>query len=95
MSGTKSPINPWTDKDTFEPNFNLLNESKLEKCVFFYLNIVKNFDIITLGIRSKFGKIFNVLEKVIPDDANKLPYFSPSDKDKNIIEISAFFELSL
>ncbi|OOC46189.1 hypothetical protein [Thermosipho sp. 1223] len=95
ISGTKSPINPWTDKDTFNPNFNLLNEPKLEKSVFLYFSVLKKFDIISLGFNSKIGKIFNVLKKVDANDANGLPYFAPSNEQKNILELSVLFKIEI
>lgn len=97
LSGTKSPINPWTEKNssTYERGFNLLNEGKIEKTFLLSLNISKKFGIMELGGFIKLGEIFNVLKLVEEVNDNvKKPYYAPSDENKTIFDLSIFLKVS-
>ncbi|QTA38941.1 hypothetical protein JYK00_06980 [Thermosipho ferrireducens] len=92
ISGTKSPVNPWTESDTYTPGFNLLNDPLLEKSLFFRTKLEKYFDFVSVGVNFVSGIIWNKLELVEANDSTKKPYFSPSNKTEQIFDLSLFFK---
>lgn len=92
LSGTKSPVNPWTENDTYEPGFNLLNDDVLEKTILLKNSLEKNFGIITLGTNIITGIIFNKLELVEADDSVKKSYFLPSNKNETIFDLNFYIK---
>ncbi|MBO8160461.1 MAG: hypothetical protein H0Z24_02395 [Thermosipho sp. (in: Bacteria)] len=94
FSGTKSPVNPWTEKDTYDPGFNLLNEDNLEKTFQLKIMIKKDFGIITFGGKLDVGLILNKLKLVDANDLVGKPYFMPSDEDEWIFNLGLFMEIN-
>ncbi|SHH58753.1 hypothetical protein [Thermosipho atlanticus] len=93
ISGTKSPVNPWTERDSYEPGFNLLNEDSLEKTMLFKIGIEKDFGIITLGTKLLTGMIYNKLELVDAYDLVGKPYYAPSSNNERLIDLKIFLKI--
>jgi len=92
ISGSKSPVNPWGEEETYEPGFNLLNEGVLEKTILFKNSIEKNFGKITLGANITTGVILNKLEVVDSEDSAGKPYFLPSENNEKIFDLAFYLE---
>ena len=94
VSGSKSPVNPWGEEETYEPGFNLLNEGVLEKTILFKNSIEKNFGKITLGANITTGVILNKLEVVDSEDSAGKPYFLPSENNERIFNIDFYLNFN-
>jgi len=94
ISGSKSPVNPWGEEETYEPGFNLLNEGVLEKTILFKNSIEKNFGKITLGANITTGVILNKLEVVDSEDSAGKPYFLPSENNERIFNIDFYLNFN-
>jgi len=83
ISGSKSPSNEWHELTEYPAGSYFLDESVLEHRIIAAFELAKDLGDWTIGVRTRFGYVFNGLELVkvlaTTDDENQNSIFKPED----------------